>query len=104
MTDERKEVECLMREKRYEDGTTLSGHAWKLVEKHEDGCGVEVLKCDCCGKYEVGWWRADTPPPKVCTPQPGDVAYVTGTDIPDACEECAEPWPRHRDYCSRGTP
>ena len=32
----------------------VSGHSYREVEIHE-GCRVQVLKCDECGKTSVGW-------------------------------------------------
>jgi len=48
-------------------GTFVSGHSYREVEVR-DGCRIQVLKCDECGKTSVGWevpavkregWRHD---------------------------------------------
>lgn len=79
---ERKEIDCILR------GTEdIDGHQYREVERHESGCGVSVLKCEHCGKYSVSWWREDTPPAKGVS------------DIPEACPDCGERWPKHKDYC-----
>ena len=57
---EKREVECLMNERRTSDGVVISGHRYREVERHQ-GCEVTVLTCECCGKVEVCWRKAGAP-------------------------------------------
>lgn len=76
---ERKEIDCLAATQ-----YGVDGHRYKEVERYEDGCGVSVMKCEHCGHFSVGWWRADSPP---------------GPAIDGRCEECGAELPNHKPYC-----
>ena len=92
---EHKEIECAMKSiPATGDEPGVSGHSYVEVERYESGCGVSVCKCEVCGHYSVSWWKSGSPPPRVASPE----------EAPERCGECAEPWPKHRHYCtgSRG--
>lgn len=34
------------------------GHEWREDSCDRD-CSVQVLRCEKCGEYSIGWWRND---------------------------------------------
>lgn len=67
MSEEARQIECAMRERRTVEGTLVEGHRYRDTEKHE-GCTVIVSVCENCGKVDVGWYYTDKPPMKISPP------------------------------------